>query len=1057
MIIRSLSSEQTLTLGCIMRDGYKNTAYTPKSYLGYRQAQEKNGLISMTILFKSDKELNDFIHFWSFETNYGQNEISLESPYFGDNSPHKVRFINDPVATLQSSSGANPDDRVYKMNITVELIDSLENVLLPYTNDIFINVLIPNNGTFTLPVVSGANINYDFVVLWGDGTSSKISSATDPEVTHTYTLGGEFTIRITGVFEGFSFTSKPISATYVKTAVIENMTFKYYKGMFDGCLNMTKVIFTGDNDTFSGNLDFSGMFRNASALTTIENMPISQTTAPVSLSEMFSGASSLSEYPPLELLDTSNTTDMSGMFENGPNIAPPADIKNWVTTNVQDMSRMFKNATNMTVAPTENWDTALCTNFSEMFSGCVNLTCVPYIDTTASGAIKTDMFKDCTALLIPDTIEIGEITSTAGRLQKRGCNEFGLLIDVTSTDEPTFYAEMNGVDVTDKVIVKNVGTNLWTISSGRAVSWFKFTPSTGTNAITSLYFKKATDIKSMESVCEGLSNVTSLKIDYSFNTANCANYKYAFKDMAGVTTFASAKLKYGNAITVEGLFMNCTGVTGNLNYYHNFSKVEVFKDMFRGMSNLTSPPQLLGIDVSSGRDFSGMFAGMEKVSYVTPIKDWDMSNAEDVSEMFMGVRRATSFPKLGRKEFKNLKRASKMFFNYGADVEPYNGEAVIDLRYWESWQLVDTSSMFENSNATKIVLWGATPIACDMSRMFAECQKLLTVAPINTLSATSTTDMFLNTPSLIRPTAPKISAIIGGALYAGEAIEDVHKTYEQMVAGSYLTPTIKPSLYPRYSCIMVGAGGSGLISNDPSTAYGGMAGYADYVFNQVLSSESSMTLIAGAGNRYNSLSEAGDGLTGLDGDPSKLKIGSTVVRTADGGRGASFALHQYDSSTAGGSDTISFLTWGVISDGADDPAYGKGGEHSEFGKGGDAMEWGGFTVAEGKFGGGGGGCPTYPSARGGAGFVKVLLCVDKYVPINPVQTEANNHTATITWDNTAPFMDKVWIFTEGKFHGPFTGGTLTYNFGGGTINRYTYAMFINIETHHYGEVIGITI
>ncbi len=57
-----------------------------------------------------------------------------------------------------------------------------------------------------LPLVE--NGNYDFVVNWGDGTKSHITSWDQSDKYHTYAKAGVKTISIIGTIEGWSFGSQ---------------------------------------------------------------------------------------------------------------------------------------------------------------------------------------------------------------------------------------------------------------------------------------------------------------------------------------------------------------------------------------------------------------------------------------------------------------------------------------------------------------------------------------------------------------------------------------------------------------------------------------------------------------------------------------------------------------------------------------------------------------------------------------------------------------------------------------------------------------------------------
>ena len=57
---------------------------------------------------------------------------------------------------------------------------------------------------FTIPLVGGSELSYDFVVDWGDGSSpSEVSSFDDGDKAHTYIEPGNYKIRIRGLCRGF--------------------------------------------------------------------------------------------------------------------------------------------------------------------------------------------------------------------------------------------------------------------------------------------------------------------------------------------------------------------------------------------------------------------------------------------------------------------------------------------------------------------------------------------------------------------------------------------------------------------------------------------------------------------------------------------------------------------------------------------------------------------------------------------------------------------------------------------------------------------------------------
>ena len=59
--------------------------------------------------------------------------------------------------------------------------------------------------TITLPLRSG--YTYNFMVQWGDGTSSEVTSHDDADITHTYATAGDHTVTISGTMETIFFSN----------------------------------------------------------------------------------------------------------------------------------------------------------------------------------------------------------------------------------------------------------------------------------------------------------------------------------------------------------------------------------------------------------------------------------------------------------------------------------------------------------------------------------------------------------------------------------------------------------------------------------------------------------------------------------------------------------------------------------------------------------------------------------------------------------------------------------------------------------------------------------
>lgn len=102
--------------------------------------------------------------------------------------------------------------------------------------------------TITLPLVAWRNegpLVYNFVVDWGDGTTSTVTAYNDPNRSHTYATAGTYTVEIRGVCEGWSFN---YGGDMLKIVDIVHWGtpanfggFKFLYGGFYGCTNLESL------------------------------------------------------------------------------------------------------------------------------------------------------------------------------------------------------------------------------------------------------------------------------------------------------------------------------------------------------------------------------------------------------------------------------------------------------------------------------------------------------------------------------------------------------------------------------------------------------------------------------------------------------------------------------------------------------------------------------------------------------------------------------------------------------------------------------------------------
>ena len=252
-----------------------------------------------------------------------------------------------------------------------------------------------NDGTsdsnqITLPLLPTGN--YDFIVKWGDGTQTTITTdsflADNTIATHSYPAVGTYTVTMIGKFDklSFHFNDDLIYGDALKLIDVSQWGINHWATMrraFAGCSNLQMTatdnpdlsavtdmheMFVGA-DTFNGNIggwntenvtDMSGMFGNAFVFN--QNIGKWNTSKVTNMSEMFQGAYVFNQN--IGGWNTANVTDMRGMFSGANDFNQ--NIGGWNTANVTSMFGMFYGAStfNQNIG---SWNTANVTTMNGMF------------------------------------------------------------------------------------------------------------------------------------------------------------------------------------------------------------------------------------------------------------------------------------------------------------------------------------------------------------------------------------------------------------------------------------------------------------------------------------------------------------------------------------------------------------------------------------------------------------------------------------------------------------------------------------------------------------------
>ncbi len=271
-----------------------------------------------------------------------------------------------------------------------------------------------------------------------------------------------------------------------------------------------KIQSNTDSSYMFSNLPYGSTFR---CLTSIENLPLLDTSDVINMSNMFYYCSSLVSLD-VSKFDTTLVTNMSNMFYRCSSLVS-LDVSKFDTTLVTDMSSMFASCWTLKNLYVLSFNTSNVTDMSYMFSGCSSLT-----------SLDLSSFD----------------TSNVTDMHNMFCDSYYL----TSID----LSKFNTSNVTDMSSMFAACENLIDLN----LSCFN------TSQVDSLAY--------MFSGCRSL-----VLIDLSnFNTSNVTKIYSMFSDCpALVTIYASAKWSTRKVVVDDNMFTGCIKLQGDITYNSNYT------------------------------------------------------------------------------------------------------------------------------------------------------------------------------------------------------------------------------------------------------------------------------------------------------------------------------------------------------------------------------------------------------------------------------------------------------------------------------------------------------
>lgn len=161
-----------------------------------------------------------------------------------------------------------------------------------------------------------SSVTYNCIVDWGDGSSDTINSYNDSRWTHSYDIGGQYQIKISGLFE-YIGASSSFRSKLIEINNFGDVGFISFYQAFFNCSNLVSVnsaIPILPNTTVG--VDISRCFANCSSLETIPSNLFSNCSNTVYFSECFQNCTSLQSIPSGLFSNCTNAFAFDGCFYN---------------------------------------------------------------------------------------------------------------------------------------------------------------------------------------------------------------------------------------------------------------------------------------------------------------------------------------------------------------------------------------------------------------------------------------------------------------------------------------------------------------------------------------------------------------------------------------------------------------------------------------------------------------------------------------------------------------------------------------------------------------------
>ena len=223
-----------------------------------------------------------------------------------------------------------------------------------------------------------------YTVDWGDGTA--ISTETGVEISHDYSSGGIYIIKLTQV-SGAAYVPQTLQYVYEITGVYANSNYDTSTAKMSLADRVALKFLALPFDVFANATDFSGSFQFC---TSLEKFPLVDVSSGTNFSQAWFSCFALRSFPALSF---NSATNLSSAWERCYSLQAFPLITN--TSGVTNFASAWEDCASLYSFPLI--DTSGGTNFEYTWQSCRKLTTFPSLN-FGSGTSFRNAWKDCNAL-----------------------------------------------------------------------------------------------------------------------------------------------------------------------------------------------------------------------------------------------------------------------------------------------------------------------------------------------------------------------------------------------------------------------------------------------------------------------------------------------------------------------------------------------------------------------------------------------------------------------------------------------------------------------------------